>query len=109
MAAVVLVPRRTQARLSQRAATPVTDVPGLHRVMAEALVGPGGCFGREWNAFKDCLGGFGVALPFTRVRHEADTARRALADVVSDPDEGLSSVEDIVRLLRSYGATVVLQ
>ena len=88
----------------------VTDVPGLHCAMAEALVGPGGYFGREWNAFKDCLGGgFGVALPFTLIWHDADVARRALADLVSDPDEGLSYFEDIVRLLKRCGVTVVLQ
>ncbi len=88
----------------------ITDVPGLHCAMAEALVGAGGHFGREWNAFKDCLGGgFGVALPFTLIWHDADVARRALADVVSDPDEGLSYFEDIVRLLKRCGVTVVLQ
>jgi hypothetical protein len=88
----------------------VTDVPGLHCAMAEALVGPGGYFGREWNAFKDCLsGGFGVSPPFTLIWHDADVARQALADVVSDPGEGLSYFEDIVRLLTRYGAAVVLQ
>ncbi|SDP10774.1 barstar family protein [Actinacidiphila guanduensis] len=88
----------------------VTDVPGLHCAMAEALVGPGGYFGREWNAFKDCLsGGFGVLPPFTLIWHDADVARQALADVVSDPAEGLSYFEDIVRLLTRYGAVVELQ
>ncbi|MFF9777877.1 barstar family protein [Streptomyces sp. NPDC013978] len=88
----------------------VTDVPGLHCAMAEALVGPGGYFGREWNAFRDCLGGgFGVAPPFTLIWHDADVARRALADVVSDPDEGLTYFGDIVRLLERWGVTVVLQ
>jgi len=39
----------------------VTDEPGLHLAMSEALAGPGGCFGREYMAFKDCLdGGWGV-------------------------------------------------
>jgi hypothetical protein len=88
----------------------VTDVPGLHCAMAEALVGPGGYFGREWNAFKDCLsGGFGVSPPFTLIWHDADVARQALAGVVSDPGEGLSYFEDIVRLLTRYGAVVELQ
>ncbi|MFF1918301.1 barstar family protein [Streptomyces sp. NPDC058239] len=72
--------------------------------------GPGGYFGREWNAFKDCLGGgFGVALPFTLIWHHSDVARQALAGVVSDPDEGLSYFEDIIRLLNRCGVTVVLQ
>lgn len=85
-----------------------TDPPGLHCAPAEALVGPGRYFGREWNAFRDCLGGgFGVALPFTLVWHRADVARRALANVVGH-DKGLGYFEEIVRLLESCGATVVL-
>ncbi|MEV0966826.1 barstar family protein [Streptomyces sp. NPDC049910] len=88
----------------------VTDVPGLHCAMAEALVGPGGYFGREWNAFKDCLnGGFGVAVPFTLIWHDADIARQALAEVTSDLEKGLSYFEDIVQLLERYGVAVVLQ
>ncbi|MER6694301.1 barstar family protein [Streptomyces minutiscleroticus] len=35
----------------------VTDVPGLHCAIAEALLGPGRYFGREQNAFEDCLCG----------------------------------------------------
>ncbi|WP_260634246.1 barstar family protein [Streptomyces angustmyceticus] len=88
----------------------VTDVPGLHCAMAEALVGPGGYFGRERNAFEDCLnGGFGVAPPFTLIWHDAEVARRALAGIGSDPDGKLGYVEDIVRLLERRGVTVVLQ
>lgn len=88
----------------------ITDIAGLHCAMGEALVGPGGYFGREWNAFKDCLcGGFGVAPPFTLIWHDADTAREALADVALDPDGRLSYFEEIVQLLKQFGVTVVLQ
>ncbi|MFE0733630.1 barstar family protein [Streptomyces sp. NPDC058855] len=88
----------------------VTDVPGLHCAMAEALLGPGRYFGREWNAFKDCLGGgFGVVPPFTLTWHDSETARRALADVLEDPEDGLSYFEEIVRLLERRGVTVVLR
>lgn len=88
----------------------VTDVPGLHCAIAEALLGPGRYFGREWNAFKDCLGGgFGVTPPFTLTWHDSEIARRALADVVEDPEDGLSYFEDIVRLLERRGVTVVLR
>ncbi|MEV5509470.1 barstar family protein [Streptomyces orinoci] len=88
----------------------VTDVPGLHCAMAEALLGPGKYFGREWNAFRDCLcGGFGVVPPFTLIWHDAHIARRVPADAVSGSGEGgLSYFEDIVRLLERHGATVVL-
>ncbi len=88
----------------------VTDVSGLHCAVAEALLGPGRYFGREWNALKDCLGGgFGVAPPFTLTWHDSEIARRALRDVVGDPEDGLSYFEDVVRLLERCGVTVVLR
>jgi hypothetical protein len=87
-----------------------TDVPGLHCALAEALLGPGRYFGREWHAFKDCLaGGFGVAPPFTLVWHDSHIARRALADVVEDPEGRLSYFEEVVRLLERCGVTVALR
>ncbi|MFE5938650.1 barstar family protein [Streptomyces sp. NPDC056470] len=88
----------------------VTDVPGLHCAMAEAPLGPGPYFGREWNAFKDCLGGgFGVAPPFTLTWHDSEVASRALEDVVANSEEVLSYCEDIVRILERCGVTVVLR
>ncbi|MGW6705575.1 barstar family protein [Streptomyces sp. NPDC054956] len=88
----------------------VTDVPGLHCAIAEALLGPGRYYGREWNAFKDCLGGgFGVAPPLTLTWHDSEVARRALADVVEDPEGRLSYFEEIVQLLERRGVTVVLR
>ncbi|MDN3270206.1 barstar family protein [Streptomyces sp. MA15] len=88
----------------------VTDVPGLHCALAEALLGPGRCFGREWNAFGDCLcGGFGVVPPFTPVRHDSEVARRALADVVYGLENGLPSFEEVVAHLERCGVTVVLE
>ncbi|MEW1547804.1 barstar family protein [Streptomyces tsukubensis] len=88
----------------------VTDVPGLHCAIAEALLGPGRYFGRGWDAFNDCLcGGFGVVPPFTLNWHDSGVARRALADVAGDPEDGLSYFEDMVRLLERRGVTVVLR
>jgi hypothetical protein len=88
----------------------VTDVPGLHCAIGEALHGPGRYYGWGWDAFEDCLcGGFGVAPPFTLTWHDSAVARRALADVVKDPEDGLSYFEEIVRLLERRGVTVVLQ
>jgi hypothetical protein len=86
----------------------VTDAPGLHCAMAEALVGPGGYFGREWNAFKDCLSGrFGIAVPFTLIWHDAEVARQAFADDVSE--DGPTYFEEVVQLLRRCGVTVELR
>lgn len=88
----------------------VTDVPGLHCALAEALLGPGRCFGREGNAFGDCLcGGFGVVPPFTPVRHDSEVARRALADVVYGLENGLPSFEEVVAHLERCGVTGVLE
>ncbi|MDX3071467.1 barstar family protein [Streptomyces sp. MI02-7b] len=87
----------------------VTDVPGLHCAMAEAIVGPGGYYGWGGDALDDCLtGGFGVTPPFTLIWHDAAVAREALADVVSGPAGELGYFEDIVHLLRRRGVTVVL-
>ncbi|MFJ1864262.1 barstar family protein [Streptomyces sp. NPDC088097] len=92
----------------------VTDVPGLYCAVAEALVGPGRYFGREWNAFRDCLGGgFGVAPPFTLIWHDSDVVRRApagvTAGVTAGPDGVLPLFEEVVRLLERGGVTVVLR
>ncbi|WP_218005714.1 barstar family protein [Actinomadura hibisca] len=87
----------------------VTDVPGLHCAIAEALLGPGQYFGHGWDAFADCLcGGSGVVPPFTLVWHDSDVARRALAEVV-DTASRLSYFEEIVQFLEQSGVTVVLR
>jgi hypothetical protein len=88
----------------------VTDVPGLHCAVGEALLGPGRYFGWGWDALNDCLcGGFGVAPPFTLVWHDSAVARRALADVVGDPEGRLCYFDDVVQLLERCGVTVELR
>jgi RNAse (barnase) inhibitor barstar len=88
----------------------VTDVAGLHCALAEALLGPGRYFGRGWDALQDCLcGGFGVAPPFTLVWHDSAVARRALAEVVDDPENRLCYFDDVVHLLERCGVTVTLR
>jgi RNAse (barnase) inhibitor barstar len=77
-----------------------TDVPGLYLAMSEALVGPGGYFGREFNAFKDCLhGGWGVKPGFTLVWNDAQVAHDAIRDYFLD----------ILKLLRRFDVTVELK
>jgi hypothetical protein len=86
-----------------------TDIPGLHCAMAEALLGPGRYFGREWQAFRDCLGGgFGVIPPFTLTWHDSEVARRALADAASSETDCPTYFEDIVQFLGQRGVTVAL-
>lgn len=78
----------------------VTDGRSLHLAMCEALVGPGGYFGREYNAFRDCLsGGWGVRPGFTLVWNDAQVARNAIPGYL----------RDVVELLESFGVTVELK
>jgi RNAse (barnase) inhibitor barstar len=75
----------------------VTDVPGLHCAIAEALLGPGQYYGWGWDAFSDCLcGGFGVVPPFTLVWHDSE--------VLKDR----TYFQEIVELLESNGVKVEL-
>ncbi|GAB2860987.1 GNAT family N-acetyltransferase [Lentzea nigeriaca] len=77
-----------------------TDVPGLHLALSEALVGPGGYFGREFNGFKDCLcGGWGVKPGFTLIWNDAQVAHDAIRVYF----------QDILKLLRRFGVTVELK
>lgn len=78
----------------------VTDEPGLHLAMSEALLGPGHYFGREFDAFKDCLhSGWGVKPGFTLVWNDAQVAHVAIRDYFLD----------VLKLLRRFEVTVELK
>lgn len=47
--------------------------------------------------------------PFTLTWHDSEVARRALAEVAEDPEDGRSYFEEIMRLLEQCSATVVRQ
>ncbi|WAL73755.1 barstar family protein [Kitasatospora sp. YST-16] len=85
----------------------VEDVTGLHCAIGEAVNGPGGYYGREWNGLRDCLGGgFGLVPPFTLVWHDfAATEEELAAD--RDPATGLGYPEELARELERDGVTVV--
>ncbi|MEV0561763.1 barstar family protein [Dactylosporangium sp. NPDC050588] len=85
----------------------VTDHTGLHCALSEAIAGPGGYYGREWNALRDCLGGgFGVAPPFTLIWHGFAASGRVFD---RDPASGRTYQDDIVDLLRRRRVVVVPQ
>jgi hypothetical protein len=89
----------------------VTDLPGFYCAVGEAVNGPGGYFGWNWHALRDCLsGGFGAATPFTLVWHDSDVARRHL-DGGYDRDRHLftDTFDDVVGLLAEKGVDVVLR
>ncbi|WP_030276009.1 hypothetical protein [Streptomyces sp. NRRL B-24484] len=54
-------------------------------------------------------GGEEIRGPFTLIRHDADTARRALDGVSVDPAGELPYVEHVVRFLEETGVTGVLR
>jgi hypothetical protein len=86
--------------------TQIRDVTSLHCALGEAIAGPGGYYGREWNGFKDCLcGGFGVVPPFTLVWQGFAAAARAFDRA---PDADATYLEGIVDVMRRYGVTVVV-
>ncbi|MEV7212797.1 barstar family protein [Kitasatospora cineracea] len=85
----------------------VEDATGLHCAIGEAVNGPGGYYGREWNGLHDCLGGgFGVVPPFTLVWHDFAVTERELA-AERDPVTGLGYPEELARELEQRGVTVV--
>ncbi|WP_441350709.1 barstar family protein [Streptomyces cellostaticus] len=62
----------------------ITDEPGLHPALGEAVNGPGGYFRGCPDALVDCLrGGFGHTAPATLVRRDAATAREHLSRVLA--------------------------
>jgi RNAse (barnase) inhibitor barstar len=57
----------------------VTDRPGFYCAIGEAVNGPGGYFGANLDALRDCLrGGFGATAPFHLVWHASTVARTSL-------------------------------
>ncbi|WP_051731603.1 barstar family protein [Kitasatospora phosalacinea] len=85
----------------------VEDATGLHCAIGEAVNGPGGYYGQEWNGLRDCLGGgFGVVPPFTLVWHDFAATERELAEE-TDPATGLRLPEDVARMLEQRGVTVI--
>ncbi|MFD7325902.1 hypothetical protein ACFV9D_33315 [Streptomyces sp. NPDC059875] len=88
----------------------VTDIPGLHCAIGEAVGGPGYQWHQCWNALSGCpCGGDASRAPFTLVWHDADVARRALADISVDTDGELSYFDAVVPFLERMGVTVVLR
>jgi hypothetical protein len=57
----------------------VTDLPGFHCALGEAVNGPGGFFGADLDSLDHCLrGGYGATAPFRLVWHDAAVARAHL-------------------------------
>ncbi|MEV4502114.1 hypothetical protein [Streptomyces klenkii] len=88
----------------------VTDIPGLHCAIGEAVCGTGYQWYQCWNALRGCqCGGEVPRVPFTLIWHDADVARQALAGVSVDTDGELSYFDAVVPFLERMGVTVVLR
>ncbi|MFF7209643.1 hypothetical protein ACFZAU_03780 [Streptomyces sp. NPDC008238] len=88
----------------------VTDVPGLHCALGEAIGGPGRQWLQCWNALRGCqCRGERPRVPFTLVWHDADVARHALAGVSVDRDGELGYFDAVVPFLERMGVTVRLR
>lgn len=87
----------------------VTDEPGLHLALGEAVNGPGGYFGCNADALADCLrGGFGVTTPCTLVWRDSAVARRALGVTLNSHGEPDSRFGLVLEVLAEGGVEVVL-
>ncbi|QKW22553.1 hypothetical protein HUT16_28820 [Kitasatospora sp. NA04385] len=87
----------------------VTDVPGLHLAIGEAVLGPGLEMGSNLFWLRDRLwGGTAVVSPFTLVWHDAETARRCLAGEIVGGDPVRSYFDVVLEVLAERGVTVVL-
>lgn len=71
---------------SDQVPRPVTLIGVEHPERVQPLVGPGGYFGREFNAFKDCLGGGWLKL---LQRYDVAVEPKSPQDGVGEPRETL--------------------
>lgn len=81
----------------------VTDELGFYCALGEAVNGPGGYFGWNWPAVRDCLrGGFGTTAPFTLVWHDADVARKYLRLEAERASSRRDPFTEWVELIREF-------
>ncbi|MEU4076522.1 hypothetical protein DEJ45_21420 [Streptomyces venezuelae] len=87
----------------------VTDEPGLWLALGEAVNGPGGYFGGDFQALHDCLGGhFGFTAPATLTWRNADVARAHLSRALAPEGEPYDLFAAVVDALEQDGMRVVL-
>ncbi|MFJ5079784.1 hypothetical protein ACIP8Z_35060 [Streptomyces sp. NPDC088553] len=87
----------------------VTDAPGLWLALGEAVNGPGGYFGGDFQALHECLGGgFGLTAPATLTWRDAGVARAHLSRALSPDGEPYDLFALTVRALEERGMRVVL-
>ncbi|MFF2603418.1 barstar family protein [Streptomyces californicus] len=87
----------------------ITDRPGLHLAIGEAVNGPGGYFGGGPDSLVDCLrGGFGHTSPATLLWRDAATARARLSRVLAPGGEPYDLFAEVLDVLTEGGIDVTL-
>ncbi|GED90285.1 barstar family protein [Streptomyces sp. 6-11-2] len=87
----------------------ITDVPGLHLALGEAVNGPGGYFGGCLAALDDCLRGrFGYTSPGTLLWRDAATARQHLSRTLTPEGQPYDLFAEVLDTLTGGGMRVDL-
>jgi hypothetical protein len=87
----------------------VTDEPGLHLALGEAVNGPGGYFGGCLAALDDCLRGtFGYTAPATLLWRDAATAREHLSQALTPEGRPYDLFDVVLDVLAEGGMRVTL-
>ena len=87
----------------------ITDEPGLHLALGEAVNGPGGYFGGCLDALADCLRGtFGYTAPATLLWRDAGTAREHLSRVLTADGLPRDLFAEALGVLKGGGMRVIL-
>ncbi|TGZ15387.1 hypothetical protein DV517_03600 [Streptomyces sp. S816] len=87
----------------------ITDTPGLHLALGEAVNGPGGYFGGCVAALADCLRGtFGHTAPATLLWRHAATARAHLSRALTPDGDPYDLFTVVLETLADGGMDVTL-
>jgi len=87
--------------------TRIEDLASFFCAMGEAVNGPGGYYGWNFQALADCLGGgCGARAPFVLRWSEFDVAQSSLVDEVESAGRRLTQLELIVEILRESGVDI---
>ncbi|MFG3164185.1 barstar family protein [Streptomyces sp. NPDC048232] len=87
----------------------ITDEPGLHLALGEAVNGPGGYFGGCLDALADCLRGtFGYTAPATLLWRDAGTARDHLSRVLTADGRPSDLFAEVLGVIEGGGMRVTL-
>ncbi|MFJ5779545.1 barstar family protein [Streptomyces sp. NPDC093094] len=87
----------------------ITDEPGLHLALGEAVNGPGGYFGGCVSALDDCLRGtFGYTAPAVLLWRNAATARKHLSQALTPEGHRYDLFAAVLDALSEGGMHVTL-